>query len=318
MVKERMGYCFQAGEAIPDGLRRIVTEEIDRAIAELSGAGGEVSIHEARKSIKRIRALLRLRRPALGARYAGENRVFRDIGRALSPIRDASALIGTAESLSEDYGREELSPVCAAIAQIKSEREQDSAPDVQSLVRRLKAARQRVNCWPKGTDSFSKIGEGLGRVYKAGKKTFTAALDEGSGESFHSWRKSAKYLMYQMKLISPASPSQLKKMEGVLDELQEALGDDHNLTVLAQLAEDNPERFGGDATVKFLHSAISKEQRRLRKKAAARGLKIYSEKRGEFVERIAGLWDSWVRQGLSAKKRAVRTAGRLAPAAKAS
>ena len=301
-----MGYCFQAGEPVPDGLRRIVTEEIDRAIAQLGGSGGERSIHEARKCIKRIRALLRLRRPALGTRYAGENRVFRDIGRALSPIRDAAALIGTVEALSERYGPEQLSPVRAAMAQIKREREQDSAPDVQSLVRRLTAARQRVNCWPKGADAFSTIGEGLGRVYKAGRKTYAAALDDGSGESYHSWRKSAKYLMYHMKLIAPASPSGLKKLERILDELQEALGDDHNLTVLAQLADGNPERFGGEDTLKFLHRAISKEQRRLRKKAGTRGSKMYSEKRGEFVSRMERLWESWTRRGIAPKRQPVR------------
>src|SRR5262249_37152996 len=149
IVEERMGYCFQAGEPIPDGLQRIVQEEIDRAIAELSGSGGEESIHEARKSIKRIRALLRLRRPALGDRYDGENRVFRDIGRALSPIRDAAALIGAVDALSERRGREKLAPVRRALVQIKKERERESGPDIQSLVRRLTAARQRVNCWPK-------------------------------------------------------------------------------------------------------------------------------------------------------------------------
>jgi CHAD domain-containing protein len=312
-----MSYSFQAGEAIPDGMRRIVQQEIDRAIGELSGSGGEESIHEARKSIKRIRALLRLRRPTLGARYAGENRAFRDIGRALSPIRDAAALIGTTEALSKRYGAKELSPVRAAMVKIKHERERDSAPDVHSLVRRLNAARQRVNCWPAGTNAFPAIGEGLGRVYKSGKKAYATAIDDGSAESYHSWRKSAKYLMYHMKLMEPAAPSRLKKVERVLDELQEALGDDHNLAVLAQLADNDPQRFGGNATVKFLQGAISKEQRRLRKKAEARGSKIYSEKRSAFVEEIQQIWESWTRQGVPARKRPVRAGSRVSPAAKA-
>jgi hypothetical protein len=154
-------------------------------------------------------------------------------------------------------------------------------------------------------------------VYKSGKKTYAAAIDDGSGESYHAWRKSAKYLMYHMRLMEPAAPSRLKKLERILDELQEALGDDHNLTVLAQFAENDPERFGGDAAVKFLRSAISKEQRRLRKKAEARGSKIYAQKRGAFVREIQEIWDSWTRQGVPARKRPVRAAARVAPAAKA-
>jgi hypothetical protein len=59
-----MPYRFKLSEPFDEGVRRIGLQQIDRAIGELEAAlkaGGQV--HATRKTLKRIRALLRLARP---------------------------------------------------------------------------------------------------------------------------------------------------------------------------------------------------------------------------------------------------------------
>src|SRR5260370_36476169 len=65
-----MGYHFERNESVPEAVRRIAYEEADSAITYLRGKGRtsrDEAIHEARKNIKKLRALLRLAEPQLGA-----------------------------------------------------------------------------------------------------------------------------------------------------------------------------------------------------------------------------------------------------------
>ena len=71
----RMSYRLEPGEGVADGIRRIVAEELDDAIAGLrrgagDGRGRDKAIHEARKSLKKSRSALRLARDDLKRRRA--------------------------------------------------------------------------------------------------------------------------------------------------------------------------------------------------------------------------------------------------------
>src|SRR4051812_4537805 len=92
---------LKGGQRVEPEIRRIARKEISAIVKQLATRGpqneGE-SLHEARKHLKKIRALLRLLRDDLGDRtYRKENRSFRDVGRVLSPRRDAEVLVKTLE-----------------------------------------------------------------------------------------------------------------------------------------------------------------------------------------------------------------------------
>ena len=57
-----MAYRWKQGETIPAGARRIAVEQIAKALGHLEMGEGsrEAHIHEARKSMKRLRGLVRL------------------------------------------------------------------------------------------------------------------------------------------------------------------------------------------------------------------------------------------------------------------
>jgi hypothetical protein len=95
-------------ETIPDGIRRVAHGQLDQAHAELAGSPKRKlasAVHDTRKSVKRLRATMRLVRAAIGEGiYRRENAAFRDTGRRLSAVRDASVLIVTLDELEKVSG----------------------------------------------------------------------------------------------------------------------------------------------------------------------------------------------------------------------
>src|SRR5262245_16843053 len=96
-----MPFRFKLSEPFEDGWPRIGREQIERALAQLEGSGDRaVAVHETRKSLKRLRALLQLIRPALGEEaYRAENAHLREIARLLSGARDRHVLFETIAKL---------------------------------------------------------------------------------------------------------------------------------------------------------------------------------------------------------------------------
>ena len=103
-----MPYRFKVNEPIKDGFRRIAREQIDASLAELSGSDvGAKNVHECRKSLKRLRALVRLAANALGEGKARRRtKSLGEIAKFLSARRDQTVMIETIDKLTiEDSGR---------------------------------------------------------------------------------------------------------------------------------------------------------------------------------------------------------------------
>ena len=94
-------------------------------------------MHEARKDMKKLRALLRLARGELGEEIFGrENACFRDAARELAGTRDADVMLETLDALDLPAGLGgELRKA------IQAERARAGAPTAAS--RRGRAARRR-------------------------------------------------------------------------------------------------------------------------------------------------------------------------------
>ena len=70
-----MSYRFEPGEKVERGVKRMAREQIDKALAEIDSDELDVHerVHQVRKRCKKLRAIARLVRPALGSQYAGIN-----------------------------------------------------------------------------------------------------------------------------------------------------------------------------------------------------------------------------------------------------
>src|SRR3954453_6023106 len=97
-----MPYRLRKNEPVAKGVKRLAAEQIDHARGQLAqNDDGQKAVHEARKSVKKTRALLHL------AGYSGEDKRLRNIGRALSEVRDAAVMIEVFDALVAKHGEKQ-------------------------------------------------------------------------------------------------------------------------------------------------------------------------------------------------------------------
>src|SRR5262245_33757880 len=137
------------GEDTGDGIRRIATGQLDNVADDLDVAD-EQSVHDARKSFKRLRAVLRLSRDELDDETRRrENEGFRDAVRELSGARDARVLVETLDKLdSEAFGGLRAALVADHECAINAA----DGPDEAAVRTAVQDARGRVETWPLNGD----------------------------------------------------------------------------------------------------------------------------------------------------------------------
>ncbi len=282
-------YRLKHHEQLPDEIVRAAHGRIDHALDELRGktdSSPVEAVHEARKDMKKIRALLRLVCGELGKqRFARENACFRDAARELAGARDSDVMLETLGSLDLPAGLSlELRNA------IQADRDADGAGDrdaaARSAVAILKQARNRVDDWPLERDSFKALSKGLRRTYGRGRRAFAAALEEPSTEALHEWRKRVKELWYHHTLLRTLWPAVMEAAGNEAHELSDRLGDDHDLAVLSAWVEEHAE---GEPE---LVEAVARCRAELQADAFALGARVYAEKPSGFVRRIRRLWDA--------------------------
>jgi hypothetical protein len=92
------------------------------------------------------------------------------------------------------------------------------------------------------TTEFSAVAGGLCKTYGRGRNALHAAYAEPSDESFHEFRKRAKYHWYHLRLLRRIWRDMLGVQREAADELSDLLGDDHDLAVLRNTLLAEPER----------------------------------------------------------------------------
>ena len=144
---------------------------------------------------------------------------------------------------------------------------------------------------------FAPLGDGLGATYARGRRGLRRAEQLPTNHRFHEWRKAVKYLWYQTRLLHDAAPSVLGPLVDQLDGLADALGDDHDLAVLVDLLDTDPDRFGTPESVEHVRQLATLQQDELRIAAYRSGATIYAEPTSAFRRRIRSYWRLAVHEG---------------------
>ncbi len=238
-----MAYQFSLSDAsVEAGVRRIATEEIDGALAALA-AGGPLAerVHDARKHIKKLRALIRLVRPHFEG-YATENRALRDAARSLSGLREAEAARATLADLTHEAGLSE-GEVAAIAAPVEGRHgsEHDAKAMAKSLSAcrsALKAIRKRAAKWKVAGDGFEALEDGLTGTFGRARRGMKRAMKHARMRALHDWRKRVKDHWYHARLLAPIWPEAMAPHVAAADTLGEALGDYNDLAeLMADLAQ---------------------------------------------------------------------------------
>lgn len=299
------GFRLHAREPVPDGVRRVAREQLEGAASGLREAPPDAlgdAVHDARKRIKRVRAVLRLSRDALGDdAYAARNAHLRATAARLSGARDARVLVETLDALVERFAAELPGGATATLRERLVHRrdaaEEDVAADGGRLTEAAAAlaeAAARTAEWRLARDGFAALEPGLRRIYRRGRRRLRAAREEPSAERLHDSRKRVKDLWHAAQLLEPADPERMRELAGRAHDLSDTIGDHHDLSVLRDHVELHPGHVPDGTARAALLAVIDRRRDELSEQALELGARLYEQRPKRFVRAVRRAWDERV------------------------
>ena len=286
-----MDFAVDIRRPVAEELRRLALEQLDVAQTLLRSRAAVMhdAIHEARRAMRRARAILQMLRPALGERYAPLARPLRDAGAALSPLRDAQAVIEAVEQLAKRQPPL-LAQNAHAALMLRLRRRRNAAcrhqADVLDRVDALLAdARTEVVSWA-GDASDADVLNGLRRGYARAARALRRARRDPAVH-LHRWRQRVREHRLQLELLHSAWPEVIGAQVGEARRLARLLGAERDLQLLlavfARLRTPLVVRPGNAA----LAARIAGARTTLQEHAWVLGARVFAERPGALARRLA-------------------------------
>jgi CHAD domain-containing protein len=294
-------YHLRKSEKVGEGLRRIAIGRADKALEGLrrakAGDDPASEVHAVRKDLKKLRSVLRLAREGLGEkRSTRQDELYRDAGRELSGARDAEVMADTLEALIDQFGGDVPGEEKIAwradlivVRETATNGMNDDRAPIEDAIVRLEEGVENLRGKPVKVKR-SQLLDGIALGYEQGRAAMATAQEDPTDENFHEWRKRAKDLWYQLRIIKKAWEPMVGEMIDCAHELTDYLGDHHDLVVLR---EDLGTRSIGTAEREELEAVIDRRQKELEKAAFALGERLYAEKPKAFRRRIKAYLRAW-------------------------
>jgi hypothetical protein len=293
-----MAFRLKLQEPVAEGVRRVALEQIEIAETKLaSNDDVPAAIHDARRCLKRLRALLHLLRPGLDDDdYQREADQLAAIGKLLSGARDRHVMQQTLTRLEAQPGPLPK-PTAARMRKLMAPdgsggNGQASADGRRPALGRLRQARRFFAGKALHGLELSHLVDGLEITYRKGRKALCKAYAKPSDEAFHAWRKSAQRHWRHMLLLSPGWPEAMLARAGEAKELSRLLGEDHDYAVLVAFAAEQGKSVLGRDDLASLKEVCRTRQSELRAWAKPRGERLFAESDESLRDRIALYWSS--------------------------
>lgn len=279
-----------------------------QALVGGSSRGDEPSlderVHETRKTIKRLRALLRLHRSVLDhAVFAREDARLRALGRSLGNARDAAAMRESLEHLVASAPANERSrlsgamPVLvAALDRTFSAKEQDTRSTLRSVHVALVAFADRVGGLRLDETGFRAVAPGFRRTYGRGRRSLRRARHGPNAKRLHALRIAVKRLQYQLAWLEPLWPEVIRTVRHETQRLGDILGREHDLSLLERQLESLSDDAVRElrpyllAAAEACHTAFCRE-------AFGIASRVYAESPRRIIERFREYYRAATRDG---------------------
>lgn len=244
-----MSFRLDPAKACDAELRRVVLFQIAHVRQQALNVTDNPlkAPHEARKAIKKIRAVLRLARSADEGFYRAENARWRDISATMAGPRETAALIETVDRFVEEFAdaenRSTLLTLRAHLAmRLDLLMAQDGALKAagRSCIEGCEDGARAIADWslPRGAKSGAHLlAKGARKGWKEAEAAREKALRTGAEDDFHSLRKAVKRHWAHLGLLQQFWPGQARKRRKAVETLGETLGELNDIYVMeAQIA----------------------------------------------------------------------------------
>jgi len=292
-----VGFRLKPDETVSNEIRRIVLKQFDLAATELKMVGdpeSDEAVHDARRRVKKIRAIVRLVRPVLDKTSRALDPDLRRVSKLLAPVADGQGVIETLNELGRRYRQVLPQKTVEALRADLLAREQridaraKNEHVLQEAKRTLREHRAEVRRWQFSSDGFGAIAEGLKDSVRRARNAMVVAWLHPTAAHHHAWRRYVKNHWFHVRLLEERCGNHLMPLQRRLETLDGVLGEYHNLVLLREV-------LAGDSNLSERDVAqclrvVTRYQRALRQHAQVLGLRVYSEKPRRFVRRVRTLW----------------------------
>ena len=309
-----MHWSAASSEEARSKLSRVISAQLARACEALElGKDLASTVHEARRAIKRARALLRLADP--WPTNSPTDATLHDASRVLAVVRNADVVVLTAKDIRD--GSPSSQPSLVPIHLLESLQEERrrrfaesgsadgplhaAAELLRSVVVEVRDARPPEAMAgpeptaPDGMEATALGGTeilrlGLGASYAAVRAQSDQAAGEGPVEASvdersHKLRKRVKDLRYQLEFLDIGQPK-LGRLVRDLHHLTDLLGDRNDLATLSSYTASADVLCETERAALTAH--VDGRKQALQSEAAALSARLFEEEPDSFVRRIEG------------------------------
>jgi CHAD domain-containing protein len=296
-----VAFRLKKGAPVATEVRRIVLRQLEVAVSELHTVGdpqSDEAVHDARRRVKKIRAIIRLVRPVLDKAYRSVDDDLRTVARMLAPVADGRGIIETLDELARRYGKA-LPPRTIEAARkgvirhgARADREAAERGVLEVAAGTLRSERKRIKHWHMSAQGFRAIGPGLEESYRRARRMMIVAWSRPKPSHFHTWRRYVKDHWFHVRLLEGRCGYHLVGYERRIEALDGVLGEYHNVILLRDVLVTDV-GLPREETARCLR-VVARYQRLLRRHAELLGVRIYTERPRRFVRRIRRLWQQQI------------------------
>jgi hypothetical protein len=284
-----MYYWIQAGFELREDIKRVASEQFELLRLHLSPRAPDPheAVHEARRALRRLRALLVLLRAELGPEYENLRAPYRSCTRALSTLRDAHAVVEVLNRLLRKdpalLGDRLAAEIAERLVQRRDRLLASASPDYAAMRRVLRRAERQLPLWTSRA-SLDVLRQGLRRRYSDGRKALRNAQRRRGMEATHKLRRRSRELGLHYTLLQSVFPALPESGIRRAHDVAQLLGRERELLLLSRVLGRMRHAPGRRAAIGRFRSRLDDLRTELHARAGRLAEKVYRDRPRRFAQ----------------------------------
>jgi len=298
-----MKYCLGKDEPACDGIVRINRALCNRARQLIAADSGRTdsTVFALRKTLKKLRAILRIARPAIGDKsFRVPDRLLRAYGRRLGGLRDSAVLIDTLDTLLAQFvpylDESALRPARDVLRCRHQVALEDflQRGDERSPALDFGAIEHRIDRLDLHGFTRPMLLEGIRKTYRRCRVGLRKLHGEPCTRYSHDLRRRVKYAWNQLRLLRKCRSGIFKPFIAELGRLGDLLGEDSDISMLVETLQRHPEICCNRVRTEFIIALAEKRRIAL----LTESLRLADRLFVETPERFG----AWLREGAGSRR----------------
>ncbi|MER9442664.1 CHAD domain-containing protein [Mesorhizobium sp. M0340] len=293
-----MSFRIDPHMSLTGEVRRILAEEIGKALVHLDAARDrpEQGLHNCRKRLKNVRALLRLVRSGDETFCETENQCYRQVAALLAGPREATALVETIDRLAASFPEQSAGGGLDAVRDrlVARLHELHGGAGLDTAIGAAIAACEegvgridKLALPDQPEQAADVLAEGARATLRRARKALDKAASRGEADDFHDLRKAAKTHGMHLSLLGRLWPTPIKARRKAVDELGERLGELHDVFVMRALLDAEDQPLGPPEDTRLLAKLLKRSEKSLKKTCLAEAGELFGDSPKRSTRKLA-------------------------------